>query len=79
MISGRVTAKPIASSARNYCAAERNIRRRIRQRDLARLLADGRGEAAALLTEFRARIIHRAERAAQFLLQVGRVPTLRVD
>src|SRR5439155_996629 len=39
----------------------------------------GRLQTAALLTEFDPRAVHRAQRPAQFLVQIGRVPAFRID
>src|ERR1044072_2022913 len=61
-----------AAQARGACVD-------LRQIDFARLRVAARFEPAALLTELRASIIHRAEGAAQFLRQLRRVPALGLD
>ena len=61
---------------RALASPTRHLRRHFRQRHIFRVLRRDRLQTAPLLTEFRARIIHCAERPAQFLVQIRGIPAL---
>ena len=78
MISGSDTAKPICSHCRNDLPPSPAVPEvTVRQIHLARFAV--RLEPAPLLAEFRPRVVHRAEGAAQFFRQIRRVPALGLD
>ena len=55
-----------------------NFRRHLGQGDIA-ICIFRRLQSTPLLAELCSRIVDGAKRAAQFLVQIGRVPSLRID